>query len=155
MLFILAFNNAVGQDITNELKSDIEKVWPLVEIVKAEYNITTNKLNQIEDKAEKNAYLDSYEVYVKKKYFEQILELNIRQGKLLLLLIHRELGETPYQLLKTYLSRQRARFWQAIASLLGTDLKKEYSKTKYPEIEKELTNFVTQATYFQTECIHH
>lgn len=151
----MGLNNAVGQDAKQVLKSDIEKVLPLVEIVKAEYNATTSKLIVFESKAGKDAYLNNYETYVKKKYFDKILELNIRQGKLLLLLIHRELGKTTFQLIKTHLSHQRARFWQAIAALLGANLKKEYSKAKYPEIERELTNFATQAAYLQTECIHH
>ncbi|MBN1769266.1 MAG: DUF4294 domain-containing protein [Prolixibacteraceae bacterium] len=53
-----------------------------------------------------------YESLVKQEYLKKVLNLNLRQGKLLLLLIHRELGQTPFDLLKMYLSYRKARFWQ-------------------------------------------
>ncbi|HKK81820.1 MAG TPA: DUF4294 domain-containing protein [Prolixibacteraceae bacterium] len=140
ILLLLAAGNIFANDPEEKktLKSDIERVWPLVEIVKAEYAQTTYRLERIEDKNTKNKYLEDYEKYVRNNYFGNVLTLNIRQGKLLLLLIHREIGITPFELLKTYLSHRRARFWQAIASLAGADLRRKYTQAEHPEIEKEI-----------------
>ncbi|MBN1926579.1 MAG: DUF4294 domain-containing protein, partial [Prolixibacteraceae bacterium] len=61
--------------------------------------------------------------------------LNLRQGKLLLLLIHRELGKTPFDLLRFYLDFERATFWQKFAVFLGADLKEKYNPNNHPEME--------------------
>lgn len=123
------------------LQEDIAKVWPLIEIVRIEYDLTMARLEFCKNKKEQEEYLHEYESFVKQKYFKLVLGLNLRQGKLLLLLIHRELGETPFDLIKHYLSYRKAIFWQNIAKLVGADLKTEYSPEKYPDIEQSINNF--------------
>ncbi len=120
------------------LKTDLEKVWPLVQTVKIEYDLAIAQMEFLRSKEEKKEFMEKYEAFVKNKYFKKITDLNIRQGKLLLLLIHRELGKTPYELLKEYRSVRRANFWEQFAHLAGTSLKEEYSPLEYPAIEFEI-----------------
>jgi hypothetical protein len=123
------------------LQEDISKVWPLKEIELIEYELTMARLEFCKNDNEREEYLREYESFVKQKYLGLVLGLNLRQGKLLLLLIHRELGQTPFDLIKLYLSYRKARFWQNIAKLAGTDLKAEYTSEKYPDIEQSINNF--------------
>jgi hypothetical protein len=95
----------------------------------------------------KKDYLNHYEDYVKDAYFDRLVRLNIRQGKLLLLLIHRELGKTPYELLLNFRSRERADFWQKFAKLLGADLKGKYDPKVYPEIEEIVLKLSEEASH--------
>ena len=118
----------------SQLESDLNKIWPLVQTVKIEYDLVMVQLEMMEEGEKKEKFLLEYETFVKKKYFDEVVKLNIRQGKLLLLLIHREIGRTPYDLLKEFLNLSRANFWQRFASFLGADLKTKYSPEKYPEI---------------------
>jgi hypothetical protein len=62
--------------------------------------------------------------------------LNIRQGRLLLLLIDREFGKTPYDLLVHFRNKERADFWQKFASVLDADLNGKYYPFLHPEIEE-------------------
>jgi len=121
-----------------QLRSDMAIVWPLVQTVKIEYALTTAQLEFIKTEAEKKTFLTQYEKFVKDKYFKEVLGLNIRQMKLLLLLINRELGETPFSLLKEYRSFTRALYWQRLARLTGFNLRDKYDPTTYPEIELEI-----------------
>lgn len=120
------------------IQEDLAKVWPLIEIVRIEYYATLTHLECCKSEQEKEEYLREYESLVKQKYLKKVLDLNLRQGKLLLLLIHRELGQTPFDLLKMYLSYRKARFWQQLARIAGADLKAEYSAKMYPEIEQTI-----------------
>ena len=109
-----------------------------------EYDLVMVQLEMMEEGEKKEKFLLEYETFVKKKYFDEVVKLNIRQGKLLLLLIHREIGRTPYDLLKEFLNLSRANFWQRFASFLGADLKTKYSPEKYPEIESIVQNLSNQ-----------
>lgn len=124
----------------SQLEDDLNKIWPLVQTVKIEYDLVMVQLEMMEEGTKKEKFLLEYETFVKNKYFDEVIKLNIRQGKLLLLLIHREIGRTPYDLLKEFLNLQRANFWQKFASFLGADLKGKYSAEKYPEIESIVQN---------------
>lgn len=59
--------------------------------------------------------------------FEKPLRnLTVSQGMLLMKLIDRECGKTSFNIIKGYKSGMAAGFWQGIAKIFGTDLKKPY-----------------------------
>ena len=59
--------------------------------------------------------------------FEQPMRhLTVSQGALLMKLIDREVGKSSYLIIKDYKNGMAAGFWQGIAKLFGTDLKKPY-----------------------------
>lgn len=121
-----------------KLKTDLDAVWPLVQIVKLEYSLAMAHVQNLKTDEEKAAYMDEFEEYIKDKYWDNLFELKLQQGKLLLLLIDREIGKTPYELLSLYRNSSRANFWQRFAWIFGADLKGEYSIDAYPQIEKEI-----------------
>ena len=59
-------------------------------------------------------------------YEEPLRHMSISQGKLLIKLIGRETGMTPYEIIKDYKNGLAAGFWQGIAKLFTGDLKKKY-----------------------------
>jgi hypothetical protein len=118
------------------LYNDLSKVWPFAQTVKVEYDLVLAQLEIMENDSLKKDFLTNYEEYVKDTYFDRLVRLNIRQGKLLLLLIDRELGKTPYELLRDFRNKERADFWQKFAKFLDADLKGKYDPTVYPEIEE-------------------
>ncbi|MCF8357487.1 MAG: DUF4294 domain-containing protein [Prolixibacteraceae bacterium] len=122
-------------DNGERLRDDMHKIWPFLQTVKIEYNLVQAQLEFMTDLAERDTFLYNYEQYVKKAYFNELIKLNTRQGKLLLLLIHRELGKTPFELLRLYLDFERATFWQKFAKFLGADLKEKYIARNHPEME--------------------
>lgn len=140
VILIIFFSNIIWAKKVDEyqLRGDIAIVWPLVQTVKIEYALTTAQLEFLKTEAEKRIFLAQYEQFVKDKYFKQVLELNLRQMKLLLLLINRELGETPFSLLKEFRSFSRALYWQRLARLAGVNLREKYNPTTYPEVEEEI-----------------
>ena len=87
---------------------------------------------------------DKYVNKVQKELFEvfegQMRNLTVSQGALLMKLIDREVGKSSYDIIKDYKNGIAAGFWQGIAKLFGTDLKKPYD----PEGEDKLTEELVQ-----------
>lgn len=82
---------------------------------------------------------DRYVNEVQKELFEvfegQMRKLTVSQGALIMKLVDREVGKSSYNIIKGYKSGITAGFWQGIAKLFGSDLKKPYD----PEGEDALT----------------
>lgn len=82
---------------------------------------------------------DKYVSKVQKELFDvfegQMRSLTVSQGALLMKLVDREVGKSSYDIIKDYKNGIAAGFWQGIAKIFGTDLKKPYD----PEGEDNLT----------------
>jgi hypothetical protein len=61
--------------------------------------------------------------------------LNVRQGKLLLKMIYRETGKSPYDLIKEYRGGLNAFFWQSMAFFFGANLRSEYDPVEDAMVE--------------------
>ena len=56
----------------------------------------------------------------------QMRSMTVSQGALLMKLVDREVGKSSYSIIKDYKNGIAARFWQGIAKIFGSDLKKPY-----------------------------
>ena len=76
---------------------------------------------------------------VQKELFDvfekQMRSMTVSQGALLMKLIDREVGKSSYDIIKDYKNGMAAGFWQGVAKIFGTDLRKPYD----PEGEDALT----------------
>ena len=84
----------------------------------------------IEDNNLKRLKKDKYVNTVQDELFElfekPLRSLTVTQGALLMKLIDREIGKSSYMIIKDYKSGMAATFWQGVAKLFGSDLKKPY-----------------------------
>ncbi len=82
---------------------------------------------------------DKYINEVQKELFDvfegQMRKLTVSQGALIMKLVDREVGKSSYNIIKDYKSGMAAGFWQGIAKIFGSDLKKPYD----PEGEDAMT----------------
>ena len=73
---------------------------------------------------------DKYVTEVQNELFDvfesQMRNMTVSQGALLMKLIDREVGKSSFDIIKDYKNGIAARFWQGIAKIFGTDLKKPY-----------------------------
>ena len=71
--------------------------------------------------------------------FEPIFRgLTLSQGLMMIRLIDRQVGLTPYYIIKKYLDGPTAAFWQAFAKVCGGDLKQPYDRFKEDRDLEEL-----------------
>lgn len=63
------------------------------------------------------------------KEFEPIFRgLTLKQGLMMIRLIDRQVGQTPYYILRRYLDTPTAGFWQGMAKVFGGNLKQPYDR---------------------------
>lgn len=74
----------------------------------------------------KDKYIGAIQDDLLDKYEPVLREMTYSQGKLLISLIDRETGVTPYDIIHDYKSSAAAVFWQGIAKLFEGDLKRHF-----------------------------
>jgi hypothetical protein len=90
---------------------------------------------KIPSKEAQKSYYEKAEAQLKADFEGQLKRLSYSQGKLLIKLIDRETGKTPYKLIKKYKNSYSAMFWQSFATIFGMNLNKDYDVADETEIE--------------------
>jgi len=130
------FKNKRQERKYSQLEEDVLKTYPFALIVSSELNLVNSELDNVyTDKAKRKTYIKWYQQYVYKTYIDSLKKLNSQQGRLLLKLIHRETGKTPYELIKSYRGGLNAFFWQSAAFMFGANLKSDYKPEDEAMIE--------------------
>lgn len=121
------FKNSKEEKKYNQLETDVLKTYPLALIVGSELNLVNAELDSIyTNKSKRKTYIKWYQDYVYRTYIDSLKTLNARQGRLLLKLIHRETGKSPFALIKSYRGGLNALFWQSAAFMFGANLNSDY-----------------------------
>ena len=100
-------------------------------VVEADSTIAAKRLKG----AKREKYINSVQEELFEVFEGQMRNLTVSQGALIMKLIDREVGKSSYNIIKGYKSGITAGFWQGIAKMFGSDLKKPYD----PEGEDLLT----------------
>ena len=96
---------------------------------------------------EREKYLKQYEKRLFKEFEKPLRSMTVSQGRLLLKLLDRELGRTSYYVIKNYRGGAAAGFWQGIARIFGSDLKKPYDKYGEDKFIEELVVLYQQGGF--------
>ena len=108
------------------LVNNLKKVYPYALVVRARLEQINAALESIPDDKQRKKYLRQIEKDVFGEYEDDIRDMTISQGKLLIKLIDRETLNTSYELIRQYRGGFSAAFWQSIARIFGSNLKAEY-----------------------------
>lgn len=131
----LVFKNERQAKKYYKIAANIKKVYPIAVDIQKTINACVAHLDSLPTKAEKDEYMKQVEKDLRKQYTPRLKKLTFAQGKLLIKLIDRQCGQTSYQLIKTYMGKFKAGLSNAIATLFGASLKKQYD----PEDDDRLT----------------
>lgn len=105
---------------------NIKRAYPYAMMVRLRLDKVNQDLSEITDEKERRKYIRDFEKEVFNEYEDDMREMTITQGRLLIKLIDRETQNTSYDLIKQYRGGLTAAFWQGIARIFGTNLKDEY-----------------------------
>ena len=120
---------------------NLKKVYPYSLLVRERLNEINMELDKIPDDKGRKKYLRQLEKDIFGEYEDDVREMTITQGKLLIKLIDRETMNTSYELIKQYRGGLSAAFWQSIARIFGTNLKEDYD----PYGEDAIMEIIVQA----------
>lgn len=105
---------------------NIKKVYPYALIVRERLSKVNADLEKIIGEKDRKEYIKNLEKEVFGEYEDDMRDMTLTQGRLLIKLIDRETANTSYELIRRYRGGLSAAFWQGIARIFGTNLKEEY-----------------------------
>lgn len=108
------------------LRYNVKKVYPYAILAAAklkEYDLILEKMPN--DKV-RSTYMKMCEKELQKQFADELKNLSINQGRILMKLIDRETGKTTYHIVKEMRGNFQAFMWQSLAVLFGSSMKQEY-----------------------------
>ena len=115
------------------LASNVKKVYPYAKLAGTKMQEYDSIIANTPDKAERKRLMEQAEDELTSQYTEELKNLTITQGIILVRLIDRETGNTTYKVLQELRGKFRAFFYQGFARLWGYNLKSEFDPHNNPE----------------------
>lgn len=139
--FILKeFNSKKDRDAYIKLVRNVKKVMPYAKLAAFRLQMMDDNLNQLPSKRSKKKYIKATEDAIKEEFIGQLKKLTISQGKLLIKLIHRETGNTTYEILKQYRGSASTMFYGIWARMYNANIDTKYDPIKDYQIEYIIKN---------------
>lgn len=109
----------------SRLKRDVAKVYPYSKLAGKKLKEYNDQLTGKSEKDQKRI-LKLAENDIKAEFEDDIRDMTLNQGRILIKLIDRETGNTSYGLVKDLRGSFQAVFWQSVARIFRTNLKSAY-----------------------------
>ena len=122
------YKNEKAKREYQRLVSNFRKVYPYALLAKQRLSQIDSAVLAIPSKKEREEFVKRKEKELFKEFEKPLRKLTFSQGKLLMRLIDREVGQTSYYIIKDMRGGLTAFFWQGVAQIFGANLKKPYDK---------------------------
>jgi hypothetical protein len=119
-----------------KLVRDLKVALPYAKLAAFRLQMMEDNLSVLKKESARKKYIKECEKAIKKEFMDDLKDLTITQGKLLLKLIHRETGKTTWEILNSYQGKLETIFWQSMASMYGATTKDPYDPVVDYEIEQ-------------------
>jgi hypothetical protein len=139
--FILKeFNSKEEQKAYLKLVGNVKKVMPYAKLAAFRLQMMDDNLNQLTSRRAKRKYVKATEDAIMSEFKSQLQTLTRSQGKLLLKLLHRETGNTSYEILKKYRGSTSTMFYGVWAKMYDANIRVEYDPIEDYQIEYIIKN---------------
>ncbi len=130
-----------------KLIKNVKKVLPYAKIVRTKLLIIQNELEKLPTESLKREYIKRAEKILKDDFQDEVTNLTMTQGRILIKLVDRETGNTSYELIKELKGSFNAFLYQSIARLFGENLKDEYDAKGDDKLIEEIVIRVENGEY--------
>lgn len=121
----------------HRLVYNVRKVYPYAVIASDIYKQIQSEMKCLDSKKDKKAYFKKREKELFARWEEELKNLTVQQGQILVLLIDRQLNQTTFEIIKDLKNWRSAMFWNLVAKFFGSNLKEEYDPNgKHRQIEE-------------------
>lgn len=104
----------------------VKKAYPYARIASDTLVEINKELEGIRSKRKRKKKIKKIQEYMEGEFSEQLKKLTRTEGRILIKLIHRQTGETMYELIKEYRSGWKAFWYNSTAKMFRLSLKKQY-----------------------------
>lgn len=110
----------------NRLRNAVYVTYPYAVAAGRVINDINAHLAFMSDEKERKAYIKSREKDLRAQFSNQLEQMSIYQGKILMKLINRQTGNNCYEIIREYKGGFNARVYQTVAFFFGSSLKQPY-----------------------------
>lgn len=115
------------------LKYRVKKVYPYAKLAAEELRVIRKTLETLEGRYDKKQYIKKKQQQTEERFTEELKKLSRSQGRILIKLIHRQTGDTAYNLVKELRSGWRAFWYNNTAWLYDLSLKATFNPMEVKE----------------------
>lgn len=108
------------------LVRNVKKAYPYAKLAGNKYEEYARKLQGIKSESARKAMMKQADDELNAQFGEELKDLTISQGKILLKLIDRQTSNSSYEIVKDFRGGFRAFFYQSFARVFGYNLKVRY-----------------------------
>ena len=109
------------------------KAYPFAKLASDRLEVLNERRENIKSKRKKKIYTKRIQKYLEGEFTEQLKKLTRTEGRILIKLIHRQTGETAFNLVKELRSGWKAFWYNTTASMFKLSLKDEYDPINIKE----------------------
>ena len=102
------------------------KAYPYAKLAAERLDVLNERLEKIKSKRRKRKYTKRIQKYLEGELTQQLKKLTRTEGRILIKLVHRQTGDTSFDLIKNLRSGWKAFWYNTTASLFKLSLKEEY-----------------------------
>jgi hypothetical protein len=122
----------------------VRKALPYAKMAAFRLQMMEDNLNLLSSEKAKRKYIKECEKAIKKQFMDDLKNMYVEEGRILLKLIHRETGKTTFDIMKNYGGTFETIFWQALAKSYNTSMKVTYDPVIDYQIEEIIKSIETQ-----------
>lgn len=122
----------------NRLKRDVKIVYPYAKLAGKKLRKYNDELAGIKNEGKRKRFMRKVEKELKEEFGDELKNLTIRQGAILIRLVDRETGDTSYELVKELRGTFSAFFWQGLARIFGQNLRNHYDPSGDQKMIEEI-----------------
>ena len=108
------------------LQNRVLRVYPYAKVAADRLTALNKNMANLQTSKEKKKYLKIVENYLEDEFSAQLKKLSRKQGQILVKLIHRQTGQTTFELIKDYKSGWKAFWSNNTARLFDINLKTKF-----------------------------
>ena len=105
------------------LKRKTMKVYPYAKLASERLEALNERMAKLKSKRKKKQYAKKIQKFIEDEFSEKLKKFTITEGQILIKLIHRQTGETAYELIKKLRSGWRAFWYNNTAKIYDMSLK--------------------------------
>ncbi len=125
------FNNSKERKYYYWYYKKVHAAYPFATLASDKMLEINKELDSIKSKRKRKKYIKEIQKFMEGEFTNQLKKLTRTEGRILIKLIHRQTGETMYEMIKEYRNGWKAFWYNSTANLFKLSLKTEY----HPESE--------------------
>jgi hypothetical protein len=132
------------KDAFVNLNKWVRKALPYAKMAAFRLQMMEDNLCLLKSEKEKKKYIKECEKAIKKQFMDDLKNMYVEEGRILLKLIHRETGKTTFDIMKDYGGALETLFFQAMAKSYNTSMKVTYDPVLDYQIEEIIKSIEAQ-----------